>query len=26
MRKMGISAIYRRANTSRRHPAHPIDP
>jgi putative transposase len=26
MRKMGISAIYRRANTSRRHPAHPVHP
>jgi putative transposase len=26
MRKMGISAIYRRANTSRRHPGHPVFP
>ncbi len=26
MRKMGISAIYRRQNTSRRHPAHPVYP
>jgi putative transposase len=26
MRKMGITAIYRRANTSRRHPAHPVYP
>jgi len=26
MRKMGIAAIYRRANTSRRHPAHPVFP
>jgi len=26
MRKMGISAIYRRAHTSRRHPAHPVYP
>ena len=26
MRKMGITAIYRRANTSRRHPAHPVFP
>jgi hypothetical protein len=23
---MGIEAIYRRANTSRRHPAHPVFP
>jgi putative transposase len=26
MRKMGIAAIYRRANTRRRHPAHPVFP
>lgn len=26
MRKMGITAIYRRANTSRRHPGHPVFP
>jgi putative transposase len=26
MLKMGIAAIYRRANTSRRHPAHPVFP
>ena len=26
MRKMGIAAIYRRKNTSRRHPAHPVFP
>jgi putative transposase len=26
MRKMGIAAIYRRANTSRRHPGHPVFP
>ena len=26
MRKMGIEAIYRRANTSRRHPRHAICP
>jgi len=26
MRKMGITAIYRRANTSRRHPRHTIYP
>lgn len=26
MRKMGITALYRRPNTSRRHPAHPIYP
>ena len=26
MRKMGISAIYRRQNTSRRHPRHPVFP
>lgn len=26
MRRMGIEAIYRRANTSRRHPAHPVFP
>jgi putative transposase len=26
MRKMGITAIYRRANTSRRHPRHAIYP
>jgi putative transposase len=26
MRKMGIEALYRRPNTSRRHPAHPIYP
>jgi putative transposase len=26
MRKMGIEAIYRRANMSRRHPAHPVFP
>src|SRR5207237_9939578 len=24
MRKMGIEALYRRANTSRRHAAHPV--
>jgi putative transposase len=26
MRRMGIAAIYRRANTCRRHPAHPVFP
>ncbi len=26
MRKIGIEAIYRRANTSRRHPRHTIYP
>ena len=26
MRTMGISAIYRRQNTSRRHPRHPVFP
>jgi len=26
MRKMGLEAIYRRANTSRRHPRHPVFP
>lgn len=26
MRRMGIEAIYRKPNTSRRHPAHPIYP
>ena len=26
MRKMGIEALYRKRNTSRRHPAHPIFP
>jgi putative transposase len=26
MKKMGIEALYRRPNTSRRHPAHPIYP
>ncbi len=26
MLKMGIEAIYRRSNTSRRHPAHPVFP
>jgi putative transposase len=26
MRKMGVEAIYRRPNTSRRHPAHPVFP
>jgi putative transposase len=26
MRKMGIEALYRRANTSRRHPQHPVYP
>jgi putative transposase len=26
MRKMGIEALYRRPNTSRRHPEHPIYP
>jgi putative transposase len=26
MRRMDIAAIYRRANTSRRHPAHPVFP
>ena len=26
MRKMGIEALYRRANTSRRHPQHPVSP
>lgn len=26
MRKMGIEALYRRRNTSRRHPAHPVLP
>jgi putative transposase len=26
MRRMGIAAIYRKPNTSRRHPAHPVYP
>lgn len=26
MRRMGIEAIYRKPNTSRRHPKHPIYP
>lgn len=26
MRRMGIEALYRRANTSRRHPRHPVFP
>jgi putative transposase len=26
MRKMGLEAIYRRTNTSRRHPRHPVFP
>jgi len=26
MRKMGIAAIYRKPNTSRKHPAHPVFP
>ena len=26
MRRMGIEALYRRPNTSRRHPAHPVFP
>jgi putative transposase len=26
MKRMGIEAIYRRPNTSRRHPAHPVYP
>jgi putative transposase len=26
MRRMGIEALYRKANTSRRHPAHPVYP
>ena len=26
MRRMGLEAIYRRANTSRRHPRHPVYP
>jgi putative transposase len=26
MREMGIEALYRRKNTSRRHPAHPVFP
>ena len=26
MRKMGIEAIYRKPNTSRKHPAHPVYP
>jgi len=26
MRRMGVVAIWRRANTSRRHPAHPVFP
>ena len=26
MRKMGLEALYRRKNTSRRHPAHPVFP
>ncbi len=26
MRRMGIEALYRRTNTSRRHPAHPVFP
>ena len=26
MRKMGIEALYRRPNTSRKHPGHPVFP
>ena len=26
MKKMGIEALYKKPNTSRRHPAHPIYP
>lgn len=26
MRRMGIEVIYRRTNTSRRHPEHPVFP
>jgi len=26
MRKMGITALYRKPSTSRRHPAHPVYP
>ena len=26
MRRMGVEALYRRPNTSRRHPAHPVFP
>ena len=26
MRQMGIEALYRKPNTSRRHPAHPVYP
>ena len=26
MRRIGIEALYRRPNTSRRHPAHPVHP
>jgi putative transposase len=26
MRKMGIEALYRKPNTSRRHPKHPVYP
>ena len=26
MRQMGIEALYRRPNTSRRHPSHPVFP
>lgn len=26
MRRMGIEAIYRKPNTSRKHPAHPVYP
>ena len=26
MRRMGVEALYRRPNTSRRHPAHPVQP
>ncbi len=26
MRRMGIEALYQKANTSRRHPAHPVYP
>lgn len=26
MRRMGIEALYRRPNTSRKHPAHPVHP
>ena len=26
MKKMGIEALYRKPNTSRRHPAHPVYP